>query len=82
MNQSRFCDLVPAGELQQLEPFMTRQNPNRVEFTHVHSEAICSEVGERLRSALPAEPARLPPDLLRLTKQLDSVTGGDPPFRN
>jgi hypothetical protein len=53
---------------------MTRQNPKRVEITHVHSEAICTEVGERLRGALPAEPARLPPDLLRLTKRLDSAT--------
>jgi hypothetical protein len=61
---------------------MTRQNPNRVEITRVHSEAICTEVGERLRGALPANPARLPPDLLRLTKRLDSVERGDAPFKN
>jgi hypothetical protein len=52
---------------------MTSQDRNGVQITHVHSEAICTEVGERLRGALPAKPARLPPDLLRLTKRLDSV---------
>ena len=61
---------------------MTSQDRNGVQITHVHSEAICTEVGERLRGALPAKPARLPPDLLRLTKRLDSVERGDTPTRN
>jgi hypothetical protein len=57
-------------------------NPKHVQITHVHSEAICTEVGERLRGALPAKPARLPPYLLKLTKRLNSAESGHGPFKN
>ena len=82
MNQFRFCDLVPARRIATNGPLMTSQDSNGVHISRVHSEAICTEVAERLRPALPANPARLPPDLLRLIKRLDSVERGDIPLKN
>jgi hypothetical protein len=82
MNQFRFRDLVPTDELQQAGCSMTNRDFNGVRITRLHSEAICAEVGERLRAALPANPDRLSPDLLRLTKRLDGVEVGDTPSRN
>jgi hypothetical protein len=65
-----------------MDPFMTSQDHTGVHISGVDSEAICTEVAERLRPALPANPARLPPDLLRLIKRLDSVERGDIPLKN
>ena len=61
---------------------MTSQDATGVEITHIHSKAIYTEIGERLRDALPAYPTQLPLDILGLTKRLDSAGRGDTPFRN
>jgi hypothetical protein len=60
---------------------MTSQDTKGVEISHIDSEAICTEVGERLRQALPADPTRLPPDILSLTKRLDGVGRGATPIQ-
>jgi hypothetical protein len=60
---------------------MTSQDLNRVQITRDHSEEICTEVAERLRAALTADPAQLPSDLLRLTKRLDSAERTDTPLQ-
>lgn len=59
---------------------MSHQDQNGVEITRTHSEAICTEVGERLRAILRPPTARLPPDLLKLTKRLESFERGDSAF--
>jgi hypothetical protein len=81
MNQFPFWDLVPARRVATNGPLHNQPGSYR-QISRVHSEAICTEVAERLRPALPANPARLPPDLLRLIKRLDSVERGDIPLKN
>jgi hypothetical protein len=61
---------------------MTIQDANGIQIDHTHSGAICNEVAERLRAVLPEKPGRLPPDLLRLTRQLDSVESGEAAFES
>ena len=56
---------------------MTSQDPHGVQINRVHSGAICTEIGERLRTSLAGKPTRLPPDLLALTALLDSAERGD-----
>jgi len=58
------------------------QDPNGLQIHRVHSGAICTEIGERLRVTLTGNPTRLPPRLLSLTKLLDSVECGDVAFNN
>jgi hypothetical protein len=43
---------------------------NHVKLDHLHCQAICSEIGERLRMALPPVPRELPP---RMQGQLDRL---------
>ena len=52
MNQYRFWELVQQGELQQAERVMISQYPTGVGINRIHSAAICSEIGERLRGVL------------------------------
>jgi hypothetical protein len=52
---------------------MTNQKPQGVQINRVHSGAICAEIGDRLRDAMPAVPTRLPPRLLDLTARLDRI---------
>jgi hypothetical protein len=52
---------------------MTSQRPSRIEIDRVHTGAICAEIGERLRAALPCDPARLPPPPVRLMELVDSI---------
>jgi hypothetical protein len=60
---------------------MTSQDPNGVPIDRVHIGAINTEIGERLRATLIGNPTRLPPHLLRLAEQMDSVEFGTLPSR-
>jgi len=53
---------------------MITRYPNSVKINHVHSAAICSEIGERLGDALIAPSTRFPP---RLTELLDIIERND-----
>ena len=66
MNQYPFWELVQQGELQQAERVMIGQYPNSVEINRIHSAAICSEIGERLRGVLTATSTRSFPRLTEL----------------
>ena len=57
---------------------MSYQDHSGVDLTHAHSEAICTEVGERLGAILMPSSVRLPPNLLRLTQRLENNERGDP----
>ena len=61
---------------------MTSQDPNGVQIDRVHSHAIRTEIGERLRVTLAGNPNQLPPRLLGLAKRFDSVERGDVAFKN
>ena len=61
---------------------MTSQNPNGVQIDRVHSDAIRTEIGERLRAALAGNPNPLPSRLLNLLERFDSVERGDVAFKN
>jgi hypothetical protein len=52
---------------------MTSQNPNGAHVDSVDSGAICTEIGERLRTALTANPSQLPPYLVGLTERFDGA---------
>jgi len=54
---------------------MTSQNSNIVQINRVHSGAICTEIGERLRATLTGIPT--PPPLFRETELLDNAERGD-----
>jgi len=79
MNQCEFWELVRQGELQQAERIMIRHNPKHVEITCIHSTAICSEIGERLRDVLTATSTRSSP---RLTELLAMFECSDATSRN
>ena len=61
---------------------MTNQNPNGVQIDRIDSGAICTEIGERLRAALTADPNRLPPHLVSLTERFDGAEGDDVASKN
>jgi hypothetical protein len=46
---------------------------NEVQITHVHSSAVCEEIGERISAALGPQSNVLSPRLLALIKQLAKV---------
>jgi hypothetical protein len=52
---------------------MNWEDRNRVQIDHIHTGAICAEIGERLQAALRENSTRLPPDLARLAELLDSA---------
>jgi hypothetical protein len=52
---------------------MNCEDQNRVQINHIHAGAICTEIGERLRSTLRENFTRLPPDLARLAELLDGA---------
>lgn len=60
---------------------MTSQTPAGVQIDRVHSGAICTEIGERLRIALAGTPDPLPSRLLNLLERFDSVERGDVAFK-
>ena len=49
-------------------------NRNSIEIDHTHCNAICNEVGSRLRVALSQEPSGLP---WTLQRQLEQLRGQD-----
>ena len=49
-------------------------NRNSIEIDHTHCNAICNEVGSRLRFALSQEPSGLP---WTLQRQLEQLRGQD-----
>jgi hypothetical protein len=61
---------------------MMSRNPNSVQIDRVDSGAICTEIGERLRAALTADPNRLPPYLVSLTERFDGAEGDDVALKN
>jgi hypothetical protein len=61
---------------------MTSQDPNGVQIDRVHSRAIRTEIGERLRATLTGNASQLPPHLHGLTERFDSVECGDVAFEN
>jgi hypothetical protein len=61
---------------------MTSQDPNGVQIDRVHSRAIRTEIGERLRATLTGNANQLPPHLHSLTERFDSVERGEIAFKN
>ncbi len=61
---------------------MTSQDANGVQIDRVHSDAICTEIGERLCATLAGNPAQLPPHLLGLAELFDTAVPGDVGFNN
>lgn len=61
---------------------MTSQDPNGVQINRVHSDAICTEIGERLCATLAGSPTQSPPRLLSLAKMLGTAVRGDVIFNN
>jgi hypothetical protein len=51
---------------------------NDIHIDRVHSAAICREIGDRLRIALNAERAPLPPGLLSLLERFAVQERGNP----
>jgi hypothetical protein len=78
MNQLPFCDLVwQFTSIVRNGHFMTTQDWDRVRIDSVHSGAICTEIGERLRASLAAAHQRWPSDLRKLTELLDPAEHRD-----
>jgi hypothetical protein len=61
---------------------MTSQDPNGIQIDRLHSRAIRTEIGERLRATLTGNPNQLPPRLHSLTERFDSAECGEIAFRN
>lgn len=61
---------------------MTSQDPYGVQINRVHSDAICTEIGERLCATLAGSPTKFQPRLLSLAKMLDTAVHGDVVFNN
>ena len=57
------------------------QDPNGVQIDQIHTGAICSEIGERLRATLAGNPKQVPLHILGLTERFDSVERGDAALR-
>lgn len=75
MNQCIVRALIRQVELR-TATFMASQQPHGVQIDHIHSSAICEEIGERLGYVIPVAPARLPSHLLCLTARLDRIERG------
>ncbi|HEX3117221.1 MAG TPA: hypothetical protein VHQ48_17265 [Bradyrhizobium sp.] len=61
---------------------MTSQDPNGVQINRVHSDAIRTEIGERLCATLPENRTEVPTRLLSLAALLDTVVHGDVAFND
>jgi hypothetical protein len=60
-------------------PALEQAMKNHVQLDHVHCQAICSEIGERLQMALPLELLELlPQDLLRQIDRLQRLDEDSP----
>jgi hypothetical protein len=54
---------------------MSKSNAANIRIDHIHSRAICDEIGERLREALRRESVELPPRLQLLVDRLAELDG-------
>ena len=50
---------------------MTKKTAAHLAIDHIHSRAICDEIGERLGYMLRMDVSEVPPYLLRLIERLD-----------
>jgi hypothetical protein len=54
---------------------MSKKNAADIQIDHLHSRAICDEIGERLRQAIRQESVGLPPRLQLLVDRLAEFDG-------
>ena len=54
---------------------MSKKNDANIQIDHMHSRAICDEIGDRLRETLGREPVELPPRLRLLVERLAELDG-------
>ena len=83
IHQAPFTCLEPDRELfnpsWMLDLVMSKKNAADIQIDHIHSRAICDEIGERLRQALKREPVGLPPQLQLLVNRLAELDGAAAP---
>jgi hypothetical protein len=83
IHQAPFTCLEPDRE--QFDPswmldlVMSKKNAADIRIDHIHSRAICDEIGERLRQALKRESVGLPPQLQLLVDRLAELDGAAAP---
>ena len=58
---------------------MSKKNAADMQIDHMHSRAICDEIGERLRQAIRQESIGLPPRLQLLVDRLAELDGATAP---
>jgi hypothetical protein len=58
---------------------MSKKNAADIRIDHIHSRAICDEIGERLREKLRREALALPPRLQLLVDRLAMLDGRSAP---
>jgi hypothetical protein len=84
IHQAPFTCLEPDRELfnpgwMLLDLVMSKKSAADIRIDHMHSRAICDEIGERLRQALKREPVGLPPRLQLLVDRLAELDGAAAP---
>jgi hypothetical protein len=83
IHQAPFTCLEPDRELfnpsWMLDLVMSKKNAADIRIDHMHSRAICDEIGERLRQALKRESVGLPPRLQLLVDRLAELDGAAAP---
>jgi hypothetical protein len=62
-----------------LDLVMSKKNAADIQIDHLHSRAICDEIGERLRQAIRQESVGLPPQLQLLVDRLAELDGAAAP---
>ena len=62
-----------------LDLVMSKKNAADMQIDHMHSRAICDEIGERLRQAIRQESVGLPPQLQLLVNRLAELDGAAAP---
>jgi len=62
-----------------LDLVMSKKNAADIQIDHIHSRAICDEIGERLRETLRREAPELPPRLQLLVHRLAELNGRSAP---
>ncbi len=75
-----FTCLEPGRELLNsswilLDLVMSKKNAADIRIDHIHSRAICDEIGERLRETLRRKALELPPRLQLLVDRLAEIEG-------
>jgi hypothetical protein len=84
IHQAPFTCLEPDRELfnpswMLLDLVMSKKNAADIQIDHLHSRAICDEIGERLRQAIRQESVGLPPQLQLLVDRLAELDGAAAP---